>query len=135
MDIVLLLIVLVLLVGWYFLRRRYVSNPPPAPNTVRRSSKPDNAYHAVSIKFASNACMAAKDLAGTRFLSNEAPMLPLPECNVNNCECHFAHHPDRRTGKDRRSPFTPSGFSASTGNFEQERREDDRRRGRDDDLY
>ena len=91
--------------------------------------KPDakTAYHAVSIAYSENACLAAKQMTGRRFLANAAPRLPLPECNANECDCNFAHHADRRTGQDRRSPFGGSSAGA-TGTYNQERRNRTERR-------
>lgn len=41
-------------------------------------------------------CEAARSLAGTRFLSGEAPRFPLPGCDRPQCDCTYRHHPDRR---------------------------------------
>ena len=41
-------------------------------------------------------CEAARSLAGTRFLSAEAPRFPLQGCDQPKCECTYRHHPDRR---------------------------------------
>lgn len=123
-----LLLVLLLLI-WLFIRRRRAAAPPPVEPAARVARQENTAYHAVSIRFESNACMAARELEGRRFLSSAAPRLPLPDCNVLECHCRFIHHKDRRTGRDRRSPFAPSGFGGSTGKFAQEQREGgDRRR-------
>jgi hypothetical protein len=134
MKMLLLVLILVLLVGWLFLRSRQ-ENVPVARKTTRRVTSTKKNYHAVSIKFEAYACAAAKELEGQRFLSNAAPRLPLPECNVTDCKCHFAHHKDRRAGKDRRNVFTASGYSAETGKHEQERRQADDRRHDDDDDF
>jgi hypothetical protein len=130
----LLVLILVLLVGWLFLRSRQ-DRAPVARKTLRRVTTTKKNYHAVSIKFAAYACSAAKELDGQRFLSNVAPRLPLPECDVTDCKCHFAHHKDRRVGKDRRNVFTASGYSAETGKHEQERRHATERRHDDDDDF
>ena len=127
-----LLLVMLLLV-WLFIRRRAstAEKKPEPSTTARRENSP---FHAVSIQFASNACMAAREMEGRRFLSSAAPRLPLPDCNVLECNCRFVHHPDRRTGRDRRSPFGPGGFGGGTGSFETEKRQGgDRRRRRDED--
>lgn len=135
MQSTLLVIAVVLLVAWLLVRRRGSSptkQQPAARKSIER--KEDTTYHAVSIKFDKNACQAAKDLEGRRFLSNAAPRLPLPDCNALECRCHFLHHKDRRSSKDRRSPFAAPGFgSGSTGSYEQERRKRPDRR-KDDDL-
>lgn len=41
-------------------------------------------------------CEAARSLAGTRFLSREAPLFPLRGCDRPQCDCTYRHHPDRR---------------------------------------
>ena len=68
----------------------------------RRVGAAANPYHAVSIHPAANACGAAEDIKSQRFLSEEAPALPLPNCQAN-CHCRYVHHTDRRSGaRDRR---------------------------------
>ena len=137
MDLpVLALVLVVLLLIWLFVRRRQSTasktNDKPAPHVSRRGT----AFHAVSIKFTSNACKAARDLEGRRFLSTAAPRLPLPECDVVECNCRFAHHKDRRTGADRRSPFGPGGFGGASGRYEQEQREGrDRRNSEEEEFF
>ena len=61
-----------------------------------------NPFHAVAIVPSSSCCQAARQLVGTRFLSSEAPSLPLPNCGVDVCRCRYAHHVDRRVDDDRR---------------------------------
>ena len=86
-------------------------------------------YHAVSLKYSSSACDAAKAMTGRRFLSGAAPRLPLPECDALECRCGFVHHSDRRAGDERRSPFEPTIYAGGTGKLNVERRERrDRRR-------
>ena len=126
-------IAVVLLLAWLFLRRRG-NKTEPTETTVEDSTK--SAYHAVSIKFDRNACEAAQKMSGRRFLSSAAPRLPLPECDVLECNCRFTHHEDRRSSKDRRSPFAAAGFGGGTGSFEKERREKpDRRQDADLDEF
>jgi hypothetical protein len=129
MEQLLLVTGVVVLLVWLFLRHRG-KKTEPAEITVDESTK--SAYHAVSIKYDRNACEAAQKMSGRRFLSSEAPRLPLPECDVSECSCRFAHHQDRRSSTDRRSPFAASGFGGGTGSFEKERREKkDRRKNAD----
>ena len=135
MKMLILLLVLALIAGWYFLRRDDASKPATTARPDRRVSTGDSSkYHAVGIKFPAYACDAAKALAGKRFLSGEAPDIPLPDCDGRECECTFIHFKDRRTGKDRRSPFTPAGFGSGTGKFDTERRAGKDRRGADIDY-
>lgn len=127
-----LALIVVLLALWLIYRRRN-RREPTQPADRRISTSASSRYHAVSIRAGSNACAAAKSLTGERFLSTEAPSLPLPDCDASQCDCRFQHHDDRRSGKDRRSPFTAGGVSAETGNFGIERRDGRERRREDDD--
>ncbi|MDX1500230.1 MAG: hypothetical protein R3176_10050 [Woeseiaceae bacterium] len=129
---VLILLIVFLAALWWFLRLwRAAGKPDEQPALAPR--RQDTRYHAVSIKYAPTACKAAKELAGRRFLATAAPRLPLSACNVSECQCRFVHHDDRRSGKDRRSPFAPAaGSLTATGELQQEQREGrDRRRDED----
>jgi LPXTG-motif cell wall-anchored protein len=120
MQLTLLGAALVLLIVWLFLRRRRDAAQSPAQKAPEDKGR--SAYHAVSIKFDEGACEAAKAMGGRRFLANAAPRLPLPECDALECRCRFVHHADRRSGRDRRSPFAAAGYGGGTGSFEKERR-------------
>jgi hypothetical protein len=134
LPLIVLLVILVLAVGLILRLRRGSGSAPSAAPT--RPKTPVSAYHAVSIKLSDYPCTAARELAGQRFLSSEAPKLPLANCgNPAGCACRFVHHKDRRAGKDRRSPFGPAGFGAATGKFEQEQRKGADRRQSDEDDY
>jgi hypothetical protein len=77
----------------------------PAGDPGEEGSEPggDIRYPAVSIRTFRNGCPAAEALKGQRFLPEEAPPLPLPDCKWARCTCQYAHHVDRRTGNvDRR---------------------------------
>ena len=125
----LLLVLLLLAAIWWLIRMRSAETSDTASiGKTHQTKKTD--YHAVSVKCSSSACNAAKAMTGRRFLATAAPQLPLPDCNVAVCQCRFAHHDDRRTGKERRSPFARSGMGGGTGAFEREQRTgNDRRRG------
>jgi hypothetical protein len=60
-----------------------------------------NAFHAVSVVPGPQACEAARSLGNKRFLSREAPKLPLRDCDFGQCTCYYAHHADRRKGPRR----------------------------------
>jgi len=128
------LLLVLLLVVWLFIRHRQ-SLSAEESKPAQRTNSPKIAYHAVSLKFSSSACEAAKELEGRRFLSSAAPRLPLPECEALECSCRFVHHKDRRTGKDRRSPFGSSGLGGGTGKFDQEQRSRKDRRASDDEDF
>jgi len=62
----------------------------------------DSRWHAVHIAAGPNACEAAHAINKRRFLSKEAPRLPLAECpSPAACQCAYKHHKDRR-GAPRR---------------------------------
>ena len=125
------LIALLLIAVWWLVRKRRAALTEESQPTARRRNS-NAAFHAVSIHFSANACNAAKAMAGRRFLATAAPTLPLPDCNVLECNCRFAHHDDRRSGKDRRSPFASRTALMATGEFEREQRTGkDRRTGTD----
>ena len=132
--VIILILVLLLVVGWYMWQRQEKSSSATVKK-VRPRAKKSTTYHAVAIKFPQNGCAAAKAIAGRRFLANEAPTLPLPECDVSNCGCQFTHYDDRRARKDRRSPFATSMSTDGTGSFEKERRDKKDRRSDDDFKY
>ena len=75
----------------------------------RRSKSPIRTerklYRGVSIQPDSSiACEAAKALENVRFLTDEAPMLPLSGCcNPAGCRCKYLHYDDRRTEARRES--------------------------------
>ena len=93
-------------------------------------AKTGSQFHAVSLQFNDSACEAAKATAGKRFLASAAPRIPLPECDVAECNCRFNHHKDRRRGADRRGRI-PENMLATTGRYAgkerrfRERRKDD----------
>ncbi len=128
----LLVLLMLLVIVWMWLRQRQAQQPATKHTPDRRITSSKTEYHAVSIKFPADACLAAKELHGRRFLAAEAPQLPLPACNAAQCHCVFTHHPDRRSGKDRRSPFAARGMAGSTGRYQAERRQGQDRRKRSD---
>lgn len=73
-------------------------------------------FHAVEIRTMNDACQAAQDTHGERYLSAEAPQLPLGQCDrIDRCQCRYQHYEDRR-GNPRRG--AESG-GPSQGNGEQ----------------
>lgn len=136
MNVPILLLTVLLILALWLLLRCWRRDKPEEPSGLSTPAGKDAEYHAVSIKMSGQACKAAQDLTGRRFLSTAAPKLPLPGCDVLECNCRFVHHKDRRSGKDRRSPFSPAGFGGGTGNFESEqRRGSDRRKDEDEDYF
>lgn len=135
MSMTMLIAILVLLAAvLLLLRMRKRAGDAAKQVTSKTRRRKDTTYHAVSIRFESSACAAARDMSGRRFLATAAPRLPLPGCDVLECKCRFVHHDDRRTGRDRRNPFGPAGRLGATGQFEQEQRSGRDRRNTDFNL-
>ena len=55
-----------------------------------------NQFHAVSVVVEGTGCEYVKLLENKRFLSKDAPRLPLKNCEMTGCSCHYSHHQDRR---------------------------------------
>jgi hypothetical protein len=127
MKFVLFILLIAVIAGWLYLRQNRKKEPAD-PVAERRIKNSSTEYHAVSIRFSKQACSAAKELSGRRFLSADAPGLPLAECDVAKCDCLFKHHSDRRSSEPRRSPLGSARFGGATGRFERERRENAGRR-------
>ncbi len=119
--------IVVLGLVFFFIRRKGAPHDqrPVAARPAKASAS--TAFHAVSIKFASSACSAAKSLEGKRFLSDAAPRIPLSECDVLECKCRFVHYSDRREHDDRRNPYR-AGIAGETGKHQQEQRHGANRR-------
>jgi hypothetical protein len=65
------------------------------------SRTPDRRWHAVAIVPAATACAAAQACKDNRYLSAEAPRLPLKGCDAARCDCRYGHFDDRRRGQRR----------------------------------
>lgn len=129
MNLVTMLLIAALLIAiWWLIRKRREEIVVEPPKSQLRSRTSNTQFHAVSIKYSGKACAAAMEMTGRRFLATAAPKLPLPDCDVLECSCRFAHHEDRRTHKDRRSPFGPGGAGGATGSFNSEQRDGSDRR-------
>lgn len=114
MKELLLVLAFLLAVTWLVVRVRRGKKEIQEASTLK---KPDETslFHAVSLKYSSTACNAAKAMTGRRFLASAAPRLPLPECDALECRCGFSHHSDRRSGEDRRNPFNTGRFVGGAG--------------------
>jgi hypothetical protein len=55
-----------------------------------------NPWHAVAIQPGPKRCKSVEALAGNRYLSNDAPKLPLRDCTEPQCSCRYRHYEDRR---------------------------------------
>jgi len=125
---------------WFFKNRVEDQGAKTARSTKTKAKKTEqedtgNEFHGVSIAFAEGqACAAARDLQGKRFLSAEAPLVPLPGCDAEDCRCRYQHHDDRRNpdGDRRMTQSLERNISNSGG--QEERRESMGRRLDDYDI-
>jgi hypothetical protein len=100
---VLLLIAAVAVAVWVMW---FLSEPrartPATPLARGKTAGGTSMFHAVSLRPGLEACEAAKKLKGERFLSKNAPSLPLSTCEAADCQCWYEHFADRRMD-DRRA--------------------------------
>ncbi|MFK8050920.1 MAG: hypothetical protein AB8B81_21010 [Halioglobus sp.] len=140
MEIAVIVILLALVVG-VFLKTRGGPKQPAKPVSKSKSKKSSTnsealssaskSYKAVTIGPGPNACEAVLSFDGKRFLSGDAPILPLTDCGSSTCTCKYVHHEDRRdTSEDRRQPFSMRTDLHGSGG-EEERRQRAGRRGPD----
>ncbi len=128
-------------IGWllpllYLRRRRAAADPigtPTAATQVRDPAAASRArsFHGVSLKPGPDACAAVHTVIDRRYLSNDAPALPLAGCNRERCECTYGHYTDRRDEEDRRSGWGSfGGFAASVPGGNRRDQRPDRRLAR-----
>jgi hypothetical protein len=91
-------------------------------------SPPKNSWRAVAVIPGASACEAARRMSGKRFLTRDAPRLPLRDCDhQDTCKCKYQHLSDRR-GEARRT--ADSGYGIVPKAVSPERRRPGERRER-----
>jgi len=88
------------------------------PDESRLRSSP---FHAVAVKYPKDACAAVRQVEAKRFLTKEAPPLPLPNCTAKSCGCRFIHFNDRRD-EDRRERVNIGHYDGVQRRAQQDRR-------------
>jgi hypothetical protein len=104
----------------YWLAARRARPRAEAP----RKTKPAGRFGAIEIRTRRSACDAARALEGQRFLTKDAPLLPLKGCTAVQCSCSFGKLSDRRTDGRR---LEHGGLSASLFLTNSRRKKRDRR--------
>jgi hypothetical protein len=137
LDVVASFIAIAALIALFiFVRKRAAADAARSVRPVASVSDTGTKFHAVSIRYGSGACEAARAMEGRRFLSGAAPTLPLPECDAAECRCRFKHHEDRRSGRERRNVWGQGLGGGTTGQYPKEQRKGrDRRREDSPDDY
>jgi hypothetical protein len=83
-------------------------------------------WHAVSVATNGECCEAASGMHKMRFLSADAPVIPLTGCSRrDSCRCFYKHHEDRRGQLRRREEIT--GLRSKVRVDEERRQGHDRR--------
>lgn len=98
----------------------------------RRDTNDDStgpAWHSVSVVPGHGACATSRRLASRRWLTGDAPRLPLAGCDGRQCDCRYRRHADRRDEEDRRNPLDTMGQFGGfeTASRKERRHSDDRR--------
>lgn len=71
--------------------------------TLIPANKQAKSYHGISVHPCSHACGSVNKIKRKRFLSREAPTLPILGCGNPECTCTYTHYNDRRRlDEDRR---------------------------------
>jgi hypothetical protein len=113
-----LLVVAGALLLWWLPRTQRGEND--AVGTVAQEGERRPSFHAVEIRAPDGGCNTVRALAGKRFLSAEAPPIPLRSCGRDTCACYYVHHDDRRAGQ-RRNMQAQGGHSNAGGVIERRR--------------
>jgi len=74
-------------------------------STVKLNGSVNKLFHGVAVRArGGDCCEAVEELEGQRFLSEEAPLLPLAQCsNPQGCRCVYEHFDERRDNLRRES--------------------------------
>ena len=98
-----------------------------AKKTRTTASRQHSLYKSVSVVCASGACQAATALAEKRFLSSEAPILPLSDCSSSACSCKYVHYDDRRNDSGGRRALASARADMFGQSGQKDRRSENRR--------
>lgn len=63
-------------------------------------------YHSVTLEGGLDCCEAMQQIKHKRYLSADAPTIPIKGCDKADCHCHYQHFEDRRQpDSDRRIDY------------------------------
>lgn len=92
----------VLCVAYYWYTMRSAERRLNQMLEASEASLAKPSYRCVKIEIGQQACSQVKVYQAKPILVNDAPRLPLADCNVGQCDCKFLRFDDRRSGEDRR---------------------------------
>lgn len=100
-----LLLILIVVCVVFAIARRKKSGKKSRKVPTSDKAKAPSLFAAVSIKPGKFPCDAAARILHKRYLTADAPPLPLADCDHARCDCLYVHHDDRREDEnDRRLP-------------------------------
>ena len=111
--------------GGLFQRAKVLFRQSEPETTAVAPRRTVNPHHAVVVVPGRHACAAAYALRDRRFLSREAPALPLTGCSAGECTCRYQHHDDRRHAVRR-----ARDLAVAIDGHDGEEQRDESRRGR-----
>ncbi|MDJ0807288.1 MAG: hypothetical protein QNJ78_10685 [Gammaproteobacteria bacterium] len=88
------------------IKKKAESTDKPLPQ--KQLSKLSQSGQFYGVKIQRSSCTACSNLAGKVFPFEDAPLLPLKDCDAVNCTCEYLgvvdprKTPERRSGNDRR---------------------------------
>lgn len=93
-DMMIIVFTVIILLAWLLFH--YRQKHTKKQHHKHKHPHEQHPYHSVSVETESNACKAVEQLKHKRFLSDDAPSLPLHNCQAQDCQCHYTHYEDRR---------------------------------------
>ena len=125
MKVALICLALLAAIGIFLAMRRNPTKKKLNPSRkslakAKTAAAPTSPYRATSIKYGGDACEAVKALGEQRFLLDEAPHVPLSNCDSLKCNCRYVRHKDRRSDEGERRAISGAtgGVYSNAGNTE-----------------
>lgn len=91
-----LFLVIFSLIGLYLYTHHSQRNAKKGLSRRDHKKTASDDFHCVEVHHHTHGCEAVKKSHGKRFLSAQAPILPLEGCDKAHCDCDYIHHADRR---------------------------------------
>ena len=105
MAIIAIMLVCAAAAFWLLKPKAKAERTRKSAKAARQRGNIHHIYQAASINPGGCACNAVKALGDKRFLAEEAPHMPLTNCDSAKCQCRYVRHEDRRKREDRRAVY------------------------------
>jgi len=93
----------------------------------------EHPYHCVIVIHGEPSCQGAKSIINTCYLSHDAPEIPLEDCDIAQCHCHYVHKEDRRNSQSENRRLDFGVVKELYGTFGEKNRRQSRRGRRKED--